>query len=290
MSLARALFTLAQLYALAGCTPVHILIAQRRSEYACRRRWGSIHPLPDLPADAVPLPETSHKSLMVRMQCDLPAEVESFARSEWPPPWSHTRPTPRINWDIDPARAGPDRRDRVALMDALYTPERWMVYCDGSFVWRPEDPDTSKGGAGVVLIHQEHVLEYARLGLGSHTHSRDAELWALLRALQLLNKNPPSDYVKEVIIVSDAALALKQLRHTKPEPGHYIVLKWHEAAQALLEANPHITLRVMWGPSKDSQSIVVVDQLAKRSRTTGLSPLVSLRTHRINVRNNSLQE
>lgn len=279
----------AQLHSLAGCTPIELLITQRRGEYACRRRWGSILPLPNLHPRRHITPEHSHKSLLVRLQCDLPLDVEGFTRDQWPPPWSTHRTHPRISWDIDPAPNGPDRVHRVAYLDSLHTPDRWMVYCDGSFVWRPQEPDTSRGGAASIVIHQEHILAFERLGLGSRTHSRDTELWALNTALKMLNKQPPADYVAEVVIVSDAALALKQLHSTKPEPGHSLILSWHEAVSTLLNANPHITLRVMWGPSKSSLSLLTADQLAKCSRTSGSSPLVSLRTQRMQMRNTSLQ-
>lgn len=164
-----------------------------------------------------------------------------------------------------------------------------MVYCDGSYVWRPDKPLTSKGGAAVIMLHQEHILAFECLSLGSRTHSCDSELWALLTALNMLNKTPPTDYVEEVVLVSDAALALNQLHSTKPEPGHDITLKWHDAATAFLNANPHITLRVCWGPSKSTLSCVAVDLLAKCSCTTGSSPLVSLHTQRMNMCNTSLQ-
>ena len=61
-------------------------------------------------------------------------------------------------------------------LDALHTPTRWMMYCDGSYVWRPNAVQESKGGAGAIIVHQTYVIEYARLGLGSLTNSRDAEL------------------------------------------------------------------------------------------------------------------
>ena len=127
-----------------------------------------------------------------------------------------------------------------------------MVYCDGSFVWKPELPHRSKGGAGTMIMHKEHVLQYERLGLGSTTHSRDAELWALLTAINLLIRNPPATYVQEVVLISDAALALKQLRHTRPEPGHEITKRWHTQARVFLSANPHVNLHICWGPAKST--------------------------------------
>lgn len=139
-------------------------------------------------------------------------------------------------------------------------------------------------------MQEEHILQYERLGLGSRTHSRDAELWALLTAMNLLHRNPPPSRIREVVLVSDAALALGQLRSPWPTPGHSIMEQWHLAARALLSSNPQLHLTVCWGPSKSSLSMVTVDELAKRSRTTGGSPLVSLRTQRMNLRNTSLQE
>ena len=164
------------------------------------------------------------------------------------------------------------------------------MYCDGSYVWRPNTVQESKGGAGAIIVHQTHVIEYARLGLGSLTHSRDAELWALLRGIQLLNTLHPPPNIREVVIVSDAALALKQLHRIRPEPGHNLTVQWHSAALQFTQRYPHITLRVCWGPSKSSGSLVAVDNLAKCSRSTGVSPLVSLRTRRMNLRNKSLQD
>lgn len=139
-------------------------------------------------------------------------------------------------------------------------------------------------------MQEEHILQYKRLGLGSRTHSRDAELWALLTAMNLLHRNPPPSRIRDVVIVSDAALALGQLRSPWPTPGHYITEQWHLAARALLSAHPQLHLLVCWGPSKSSLSLVTVDELVKRSRTTGGSPLVSLRTQRMNLHNTSLQE
>lgn len=56
--------------------------------------------------------------------------------------------------------------------------------------------------------------------------------------------------------------------------------------------HPNVLLAIKWGPSnlKFSWSLSTVDDLAKCSRTTGVSPLVSLRTQRMNLRNNSLQK
>lgn len=52
----------------------------------------------------------------------------------------------------------------------------------------------------------------------------------------------------------------------------------------------NISVTMCWGPSKSSWSLSAADDLAKRSRTTGVSPLISLRTQRMNLRNNSLQK
>lgn len=232
----------ALLHALSGCTPIENLIAQRQGEYACRRRWGSILPLHDLPNHPVPTPELALKRLWVRLQLELPGDCEFLDKADWPPHWEHTRSPPRTVWDINPCSSGPPRQERADFLDALDTPTRWMMYCDGSYVWRPNAVQESKGGAGAIIMHQTHVIEYARLGLGSLTHSRDAELWALLRGIQLLNTLHPPPDIREVVIVLDAALALKQLHRIRPEPGHNITVQWHSAALQFTQRHPHITL------------------------------------------------
>ena len=70
------------------------------------------------------------------------------------------------------------------------------------------------------------VVAYERLGLGSYTEPRDAELYALTLGLQLLCKTPHPDTVKEVYLILDSEWGLRQLRRTKPEPGHNITVSW----------------------------------------------------------------
>ena len=64
----------------------------------------------------------------------------------------------------------------------------------------------------MLLIHQSHVLLSECMGLGSIVHSRDAELHALILAIDQLNKMVPPDHIKQVIIISDTALVLQQLQ------------------------------------------------------------------------------
>ena len=101
-----------------------------------------------------------------------------------------------------------------------------MVYVDGSFIWRYNEPDHSSSGAGAYIAQLGQVVAYERLGLGSYTEPRDAELYALTLGLQLLCKTPPPDNVKEVYLISDSEWGLRQLRRTKPEPGHHITVSW----------------------------------------------------------------
>ena len=126
-------------------------------------------------------------------------------------------------------------------------------------------------------MHRSDVILYDRLGLGSFTHSRDAELQALLLGIQLLNRTPPPLQIKEVVLVSDSALALRQLQRAVPQSGHAATIKWHSRAQDFLSGNPHVTLRVMWGPSKETLPLQNVDLLAKHSRTSGNSLMPTLR-------------
>ena len=106
----------------------------------------------------------------------------------------------------------------------------------------------------------------------------------------MLNRITLPDYIKEIVIISDTALALRQLHKARPEPGHNITVQWHLAMNTFMNSHPGIRLAICWGPSKSSHSLVLADELAKLSRTTGVSPLVSLRTQRMNLRNNSLQK
>ena len=199
-------------------------------------------------------------------QCDLPTECEFFDKADWPPPWIHTRSPPRTFWDIRPCHGKEARIAHLQFLDSLHAQHRWNVYCDGSYVWKPDEVDTSKGGAGALIMHQEHLVEFTRLGLGSHTHSRDAELWALLAGAQMLNRITLPDEIKEIFIISDAALALRQLHKARPEPGHHITVQWHLAMNTFMNNHPDVRLAVYWGPSKSSHSLVLADELAKLSR------------------------
>ena len=87
-----------------------------------------------------------------------------------------------------------------------------MVYCDSSFIWHPDHPHTSRSTGAAILVSDTTVIDHISGGLGSYTHSQDAELQALLLGIQLLNRTPPPIYIKEVILVSDSALALQQLQ------------------------------------------------------------------------------
>ena len=44
----------------------------------------------------------------------------------------------------------------------------WMVYVDGSFVWRYNEPDHSSSGAGAYIAQLGQVVAYEHLGLGSY--------------------------------------------------------------------------------------------------------------------------
>lgn len=253
-----------------------------------RERWGSILPFPTGLFDQPPSSQLLRRSLTHRLRADLPAQVEYLPRSLWPPPWRPERSHPRLTWLTDPIPDGPDRLDRMALLDSLHSPLSWMVYCDGSFVWRPDHPDHSKAGAGALLMLSEHVVDFQRLGLGSYSHSRDAELHALCCGLTLLERNPPPPQVHTVCVVSDAALALRQLRFTRPEFGYTLALQWYSRACSFLALNPQIHLTVIWGPSKSTVSLQTADELAKRARTKGLSPTASLRFIRMNLKNTQL--
>ena len=78
----------------------------------------------------------------------------------------------------------------------------------------------------MLLMHQSHVLLTERRGLGSSVHSRDAELYALILAIDQLNTMVPPDYIKRVIIISDAALVLQQLQKGSPQSGHALAEQW----------------------------------------------------------------
>ena len=106
----------------------------------------------------------------------------------------------------------------------------------------------------------------------------------------MLNRTTLPEHIKEIFIISDAALALRQLHKARPEPGHNITVQWHLAMNTFMNNHPDVRLAIYWGPSKSSHSLALVDELAKLSRTTGVSPLVSLRTQRMNLRNKSLQK
>ena len=71
----------------------------------------------------------------------------------------------------------------------------------------------------MLLMHQSHVLLSECLGLGSNVHSRDAELLALVLAIDQLNKMAPPDHIKQVVLVSNAALVLQQLQRGTPQSG-----------------------------------------------------------------------
>ena len=96
-----------------------------------------------------------------------PHGTELFLRNMWPPPWETHRSHERISWDIIPNRDLIDQR--CALLESLHADCRWMVYVDGSFVWRYNDPDHSSSGAGAYIAQLGQVVAYERLGLGSYT-------------------------------------------------------------------------------------------------------------------------
>ena len=139
-------------------------------------------------------------------------------------------------------------------------------------------------------MHQSHILLTERLGLGSTSHSHDAEMHALILAIDLLNKTPVLEHIAAVILVSDAALVLQQLLHPAPQSGNALATQWWDKTLHFIETNPHITLRVMWGPSKSTFPLIEVDLLAKRSRTTGASLPPTIRYWRMALRNKSLQK
>ena len=72
----------------------------------------------------------------------------------------------------------------------------------------------------MLLMHQSHVLLSERMGLGSNVHSRDAELYALILAIDQLNKMAPPANIKQVVIILDATLVLQQLQKGSPQSGH----------------------------------------------------------------------
>lgn len=108
----------------------------------------------------------------------------------------------------------------------------------------------------------------------------------------MLNRTPIPDNIRTVIITSNSALGLRQLHRARPEHGHNITtgIQWHLAMNTFMTQHPNVTLKICWGPSKSSWSLSAADDLANSSRTTGVSPLVSLRTQCMNLRNNSLQK
>ena len=166
-----------------------------------------------------------------------------------------------------------------------------MVYVDGSFVWRYNEPDHSSSGAGAYIAQLGQVVAYERLGLGSYTEPRDAELYALTLGLQLLCKTPPPDPVKEVYLISDSEWGLRQLRRTKPEPGHHIkAVSWWAHARQFLAANPHVHLHVWWAKARSTPFLHAVDTLARMSRTRGPSPMVSLRFICMALKNSAFQQ
>ena len=140
-----------------------------------------------------------------------------------------------------------------------------------------------------LLVSNDTVIDHISGGLGSYTHSRDAELYALCAGLHLLLRNQPPPGVTQAVIVSDAALALRQLRRLQPDWGHSIVLTWRRMALEYLAQYPHMRILVMWGPSKETPSLATVDQLAKQARTRGCSPTCSLRFFRMALKNTQLQ-
>ena len=58
-----------------------------------------------------------------------------------------------------------------------------MVYVDGSFIWRYNEPNHSSSGAGTYIAQLGQVVAYEHLVLGSYTEPRDAELYALTLVL-----------------------------------------------------------------------------------------------------------
>ena len=211
-----------QLSSLTHCMPLAELIPMRRAQFACRLRMGSLSPLMDtqpFPNQEVP---TTHRFLAQRLALALPVDTELVRSTQFPSPWYSHRRHPRIHWDIDPVPRGPDREHRSAYLDSLHTPDRVVIYCDGSFVWRPLDSLDSRSGAASVFFHEDQLLRFARLGLGGFTHSRDAEIQALLLGLEMLRNSDPllPTPCTEIIFVSDAALALRQIQCTRPQPGH----------------------------------------------------------------------
>ena len=160
---------------------------------------------------------------------------------------------------------------------------------DGSFVWHYNEPDHSSG-AGAYIAQLGQVVAYECLGLGSYTEPRDAELYALTLGLQLLCKTPPPDTVKEVYLISDSEWGLRQLRRTKPEPGHNITMSWWVHARQFLSANPHVHLHVWWAKARSTPFLHAVDTLARMSRTRGPSPMVSLRFVRMALKNSAFQQ
>ena len=81
----------AQLSPMAGVLPLQLLVARRRAEYACRRRWGSILPISASSDNPPLLPPPHTTSLSERLQGDIPHGTELFLRNMWPPPWETQR-------------------------------------------------------------------------------------------------------------------------------------------------------------------------------------------------------
>ena len=73
--------SLAQLTPMAGVLPLQLLVARRRAEYACRRRWGSILPIPASSDNPPLLPPPHTTSLSERLQGDIPHGTELFLRN-----------------------------------------------------------------------------------------------------------------------------------------------------------------------------------------------------------------
>ena len=133
---------------------------RRRAEYASRRLWGSIFPFPQTPLPDAPPPGLLRRSLAQRLRAELPVRIERLDRSSFPPPWQHLFSHPRLGWQISPIPAGPDRDERCALLDSLHHPTTWMVYCDGSFVWCPNHPHTSRSAGAAILVSDTTVIDH----------------------------------------------------------------------------------------------------------------------------------
>ena len=120
-------------------------------------------------------------------------------------------------------------------------------------------------------------------------YSHDTEMHALILAIDLLNKTSVPEHIAVVVLISDAALVLQQLLHPAPQSGNALATQWWEKTLHFLDTNPHITLHIVWGPSKSTFPLIEVDLLAKHSRTTGASFPPTIRYWHMALRNKSLQ-